>query len=322
MARDPYSVLGVSKSADEKAIRDAYRQLAKKYHPDRNPDDKQAEEKFKAASAAFEILGDKSKRAKYDRGEIDADGNPRGPFAGGGGWQGGARRGPHQANGGYGPGAGHGRHQGYDDIGDIFSDMFGGNNPFGNFGGGNGRGQGPMQGRDVRYRMDVEFAEAATGVTKRVTMPDGKTLNVTIPEGLRDGQTLRLRGQGEPGFKGGAPGDVYVEVTVRPHRFFEVDGDNVTLEVPVTLSEAVLGAKIIVPTVHGDVSVGVPKGTSSGASLRLKGKGLKNSKTGATGDQIVRLKVVLPETPDEEFEQFISNWQGDKDQNPRARMKA
>ncbi|WP_306250959.1 J domain-containing protein [Parvularcula sp. IMCC14364] len=313
MARDPYSVLGVSKSADEKTIRDAYRQLAKKYHPDRNPDNKQAEDKFKAASAAFDIVGDKEKRAKYDRGEIGPDGNPRGPFAGGGGWQGGARGGPHQANGGYGPGAGQGRHQGYDDIGDIFSDIFGG---------GAGRGQGPMQGRDVRYRMDVEFAEAATGVTKRVTMPDGKTLNVTIPEGLRDGQTLRLRGQGEPGFKGGPAGDVYVEVTVRPHRFFEVEGDNVMLEVPVTLSEAVLGAKIVVPTVHGDVSVGVPRGTSSGASLRLKGKGLKNAKTGNTGDQIVRLKIVLPETTDEEFEQFIASWQGDKDQNPRARMKA
>ncbi len=309
LARDPYSVLGVGKSADAKAIRAAYRKLAKKHHPDINPGDAAAEEKFKATSAAFDIVGDKEKRAKYDRGEIDANGNQRGgPFAGGA-YQ------SRQANGGYRGGA---SGQGFEDIGDIFSEMFGG---MGGAGGGR-RQAGPMQGRDARYRMEVDFVEAARGVTKRVTMPDGKTLNVTIPPGLRDGQTLRLRGQGEAGIKGGPPGDVYVEVTLRPHRFFEAESDNVHVEIPVTLSEAVLGAKIIVPTVHGEVSVTVPKGSSSGTSLRLKGKGLKNSKTGSAGDQIVRLKIVLPDTADEEFEQFISNWRGDKNQNPRARMKS
>ncbi len=315
LARDPYSVLGVSKSADEKEIRTAYRMLAKKYHPDHNPDDKSAEDKFKAASAAFDIIGDKDKRRQFDRGEIDADGNPRHPFAGGGG-PGGAHR-ARQANGGYGRGAGG---QGFDDVGDIFSEMFGGMGGMG--GGGRRRHQQSMQGRDLRYRMEVDFLEAAKGVTKRVTMPDNRTLDVNIPEGLRDGQTLRLRGQGEAGYKGGPNGDVYVEISVRQHRFFEQEGDNINLETPITLSEAVLGGKIIVPTVHGDVSVTVPKGTSSGASLRLKGKGLKNTKTGVYGDQIIRLKIVLPETPGEEFEQFIEAWQGDKDQNPRSKMRA
>ena len=273
----------------------------------------EAEEKFKAASAAFDILGDKEKRARFDRGEIDSDGNQRGPFGGGfgGGYAGAGRA--HQANGGYGAHPGQGGGHGFEDISDIFGDIFGG--------GGGRRRSAQMQGRDVRYRMDVDFAEAARGVTKRVTMPDGKTLNVTIPEGLRDGQTLRLRGQGEAGYNGGPPGDVYVEVSVKAHRFFDVDGDNVTVELPVTLSEAVLGARIVVPTVHGDVSVTVPKGASSGTSLRLRGKGLKNSKTGNVGDQIVRLKIVLPDSPDEEFEQFIREWQGDKEQNPRARLK-
>lgn len=316
MARDPYAVLGVPKSADEAAIRAAYRKLAKQYHPDRNPDNKAAEEKFKAATSAFEIIGDKEKKAKFDRGEIDADGNPRGPFAGAG--FGGPRGNhAHQANGGYRQGqSGHG----FEDIGDIFSDIFSGMGGF--QGGRRGGGQGAaMQGRDVRYRMEVDFLEAAKGVTKRVTMPDGKTLDVTIPEGLRDGQSLRLRGQGEAGFNGGMAGDVYVDVTVRPHRFFEADGDMVRLEVPISLSEAVKGGKITIPTVHGDVSIKVPTGASSGTSLRLKGKGLKNTKTGIVGDQIVRLKIVLPEKPDEALETFIDSWSGDADLNPRGKLK-
>ena len=163
--------------------------------------------------------------------------------------------------------------------------------------------------------------EAARGVTKRVTMPDGKTLDVTIPEGLRDGQALRLRGQGEDGFNGGPSGDVYVDVTIRPHRFFETDGDIIRVEVPVTLREAVMGEKIIIPTVHGDVTIKIPKGASSGTALRLKGKGLKNTKTGIAGDQIAKLKIMLPKKPDSDLEAFIAKWPGDEDLNPRQKLK-
>lgn len=315
MAKDPYSVLGVHNSADQDTIRKAYRTLAKQYHPDRNPGDKAAEDKFKAATAAFEIIGDKDKRAKFDRGEIDADGNERafsrGPGAGAGGFGGGGFR--H-------PGGGQSRTyrstsgQGFEDISDIFADMFGG-------GGGFRGGAQASAGRDVRYRMEVDFLEAARGNRKRVTMPDGKTLDITIPEGLRDGQSLRLKGQGEPGMNGGPAGDVYVDVTVKPHRFFQLDGDTVMVDVPVKLSEAVLGAKITIPTVHGEVSITVPKGASSGTQLRLRNKGLKNARTGEYGDQIARLKIVLPTKSDAALEEFMAEWDGDKDETPRARLK-
>lgn len=314
MAADPYKTLGVTRQADADEIRKAYRALAKKYHPDRNPDDKEAEDKFKEASGAFDILGDKDKKAKFDRGEIDGEGNPRHPFGGGGPFSGGA----HQANRGrqHNP-------RDFEEFGDIFSDLFNGGmrgNRAGGFGGGADPRR-PVAGRDQKYRMEVDFLEAATGVTKRVTMGDGRTLDVTIPEGLRDGQTLRLRGQGEPGRNGGPAGDVYVDVTVRPHRFFTLEGDVIRVEVPVTLSEAVLGAKIKIPTIHGDVAVSIPKGASSGLALRLKGKGIKDPKTGERGDQIARLKIVLPSKPDEALEAFIANWRGDKGANPRGRLK-
>ncbi|GGD09070.1 DnaJ C-terminal domain-containing protein [Aquisalinus flavus] len=318
MAKDPYTVLGVHKSADQDTIRKAYRALAKQHHPDRNPGDNSAEDKFKAASAAFEIIGDKDKRARYDRGEIDADGNERafagrsygsGPGAGGDGFRAGA----------YGqPGGGQSRTYrstgggGFEDISDIFSEMFGG---------AAARGSASQQGRDVRYRMEVDFLEAARGNRKRVTMPDGRTLDINIPEGLRDGQSLRLRGQGEPGMNGGEPGDVYVDISVKPHRFFRLEGDTVTLEVPVTLSEAVLGGKITIPTVHGEVSIAVPRGASSGTALRLRGKGLKNAKTGTHGDQIARLRIVLPDKPDEALEEFARTWDGDREDDPRSRLK-
>lgn len=308
MAQDPYQVLGVKRGADAAAIRAAYRKLAKRYHPDRNPGDQKAEDTFKASSAAFEILGDKDKRAKFDRGEIDGDGNAKGPF-GGANQQyrqgGGPRAG--QANGGHGPGGG----RGYEDFSDIFSDLFSGG----------GRGGAAMQGRDVRYRMAVDFLEAASGVTKRVTMPDGRTLDLTIPQGLREGQSLRLRGQGEPGVRGGSAGDVYVDITVKPHRFFKAEGDNVLLDVPISLREAVLGSKITIPTVQGEVTINVPKGASSGTALRLKGKGLKNPKTDKTGDQLARLKIVLPEKSNPALEKFMENWQDEASESPRARLK-
>ncbi|MGV6800750.1 MAG: DnaJ C-terminal domain-containing protein [bacterium] len=307
MALDPYQVLGVSKNADAAAIRKAYRTLAKKYHPDRNPEDKKAEEKFKEASAAFDILGDETKKAQFDRGEIDADGNQRAPFGGGNPFQGAyqANRGRHQANGNF------------EDIGDIFSDLFGGARQTGGF----RQANHAMKGRDLKYRMEVSFLDAAKGVTKRVTMADGKTLDVKIAEGLRDGQTLRLRGQGGEGIGGGPNGDVYVDITVTPHRFFKLENDTIYLDVPITLSEAVKGEKIKIPTIHGDVAVKIPKGASSGTSLRLKNKGIRNPKTGKNGDQIAKLNIILPKKPDVELEKFIENWQRDKNLNPRAKLK-
>jgi DnaJ-class molecular chaperone len=292
LAQDPYSVLGVGRQASQDDIRKAYRKLAKQYHPDRNQGDKAAEDRFKAVSAAFDIVGDEKKRARYDRGEIDADGNERTAGFGGG-------AGNPFARGGYRTGAGA---SSFDDIGDIFSDLFGQ--------GGRGGPRAPraQRGRDVRYRMTVDFLEAARGVTKRVTMPDGTVIDVNIPEGLRDGQSLRLRGRGQPGTGGAPDGDVFVEVSVRPHPAFKADGDNVTVEVPVSLAEAVLGAKVEVPTPSGPVTIRVPPSTSSGTAFRLRGKGLKNTRTGAHGDVIARTRIVLPETPDPALEAFMRQW--------------
>ena len=295
MARNPYIVLGLSPKASDDDIRSAFRKLAKKYHPDRNPDDKKAEDRFKEISAAFDIIGDSERRKKYDRGEIDDEGRERAhPFS-----QWGQRpgaQGGHHAGPGGGPGAG----ASFDDLGDIFSDLFGGRR-----GGPGGR---PARGRDMRYRLEADFLDAVRGAKKRVTMPDGRTLDIAIPAGLEDGQSLRLRGQGERG-PGGA-GDVYVDVTVKPHPLFERKGDDIHIEAPISLKEAVLGGKITVPTLAGDVSVTVPKNSSSGATLRLRGRGVAKGKTGAAGDQYVKLKIVLPEGGDEELEAFVKKWKG------------
>ena len=301
MARNPYIVLGLTPSASDADIRAAFRKLAKQYHPDRNPDDKKAEEKFKEISAAFDIVGDPDRRRKYDRGEIDDDGRERAhPFSqwtqrdhGAGGYASGGSGG--------GPGGGPGAGASFDDLGDIFSDLFGAR-----------RGGRPQRGRDVRYRLEVDFLDAAAGAKKRVTMPDGRTLDIAVPAGLEDGQSLRLRGQGERG-PGGA-GDVYVDVKVRPHEIFQRKGDDIHIEAPITLKEAVLGGKITVPTIAGDVSVSIPKNSSSGAMLRLRGRGMPKAasggKTAGAGDQYVRLKIVLPEEADAELEAFVRKWSG------------
>ena len=311
LARNPYVVLGVAPTASDSDIRAAFRKLAKKYHPDRNPDDKRAEEKFKEISAAFDVLGDPERRKKFDRGEIDEEGrekaNPfsqwanRGPGAGG-------RAGA--GMGGAGMGGGPGAGASFEDLSDIFSDFFGGAR--------RGPGGGPQaaRGRDVRYRMEIDFIEAVTGAKKRVTMPDGRTLDLSIPPGLEDAQTLRLRGQGEPGPAGGPQGDVYVEVKVKPHDVFERKGDDIHVEAPISLSEAVLGGKITVPTIEGDVSVTVPKNSSSGTVLRLRGRGAPKGKSGA-GDQFVKLKIVLPEGGDAELEEFVRQWKGGEKANAR-----
>ncbi|GGY53266.1 DnaJ C-terminal domain-containing protein [Parvularcula lutaonensis] len=299
MAKDPYTLLGVGRQASQDEIRSAYRKLAKQYHPDRNQGDKAAEEKFKAVTAAWEILGDEEKRKRFDRGEIDADGNERSVFGQGGPFGGvdpaeAAERFARRAR----PGRG-----GFEDFSDIFSDFF-------------GRGDaGPrhqpraQKGRDVRTRLTVPFLDAARGSTKRVMLPGGSTVNVTIPEGLRDGQTLRLKGKGHPGVHGGPDGDLFVEVSVAPDPTFEVKGDDVHTVVPLPLKQAVLGGKLDVPTLTGRATIKIPPNTSSGKAFRLKGKGLRKGKSGEYGDLFARVHVMLPETPDRELEAFMKRWE-------------
>jgi len=314
LAINPYIILGVSLSASDGEIRTAFRTLAKQYHPDRNPDNPAAEEKFKEVSRAFDILGDSDRRRKYDRGEIDAEGKPADPFARQyGGREGAAERarqqrtpfGQNRSKGTARPG-GPGAGASFDDLSDIFSDLFGNPKP---------RAQ--ARGRDMRYRMDVEFLDAVHGATKRVTMQDGRVLDLTIPPGLEDEQTLRLRGQGEPGDAGGEDGDVYVETRIKTHPVFSREGHDIHAEVSISLREAVMGGKITVPTIGGDVSVNVPKGANSGTTLRLKGRGVPSGEAQNAGDQYVKLRIVLPEKLDRALQEFVTNWEAGKAHNPR-----
>lgn len=288
MADDPYRILGVPRSATDEEIRRAYLKLVKELHPDVNPE-KAAHERFKKVTAAHDILGDAARRRQFDRGEIDASGEPRRPHS--------------RAYAGSGAAGGQG-FQGFDSE-DIFSDIFAGlRGARGGF-----RGEPTaLRGQDVRYTLDVEFLEAAQGTRKRVTLPGGDVLDLTVPEGVTDGQVLRLKGKGAPGARGGEPGDALVEIRVRPHPQFKRQGDDVLLEVPVTIDEAVLGTKIEIAAVGGRVQLTVPKGTSSGTTLRLKGKGIRNATTGTTGDALVSIRIVLPPTIDDGLSYFLSEW--------------
>ena len=300
MAKDPYIVLGVGRQASQDEIRSAYRKQAKQYHPDRNPGDSSAEDKFKAATAAFEIIGDEAKRARFDRGEIDAEGNERSVFGQGGPFGG---VDPAEAAERFAKRARRGRpDQGGDAFSDIFSDFFGRGEP------GSRSSPRAQKGRDVRTQLSVPFLEAANGSQKRVTLPGGDTVSVTIPEGLRDGQTLRLRGKGQEGLHGGPDGDLFVEVTVMPDPRFEAHGDDVTIEVDLPLRDAVLGGKLEVPTLSGRATIKIPPHSSSGKAFRLKEKGLKKSKGYGHGDLYARVRIVLPREVDAELEAFMRRW--------------
>jgi DnaJ-class molecular chaperone len=292
MARSLYDRLGVGRSASDAEITKAYRKLAKECHPDLKPGDKKAEERFKEISAAYDILGDKDKRARYDRGEIDEEGREKvfaGGFSGFGRQQGSGGTRYEFKTGGPGSGGAFG-------FEDILSELFGGRAA----GGGAGRqgragsfSAGAAGGEDQRFALDVEFLEAANGAVKRVSLPDGSTLDVTIPAGVESGAVLRLRGKGRPGPTGEA-GDALVEIQVRPHDHFTRQGLDILCDQPVPLETAVLGGKVRVQTISGEVSVTVPKGSSSGSTLRLRGKGIRDAKTDKRGDQLVRLMVQVP----------------------------
>jgi DnaJ-class molecular chaperone len=305
MAKDPYATLGVQRTATADDIKAAFRKLAKKHHPDLNPGNKTSEAKFKAASAANELLSDPEKRARFDRGEIDAEGQATAP--------------PGYRHYAEGEQAGRYRGGGTEDdaFGDIFADLFrqAGGGP-----GGGGRGARPARGEDQHFSLTIPFTEAALGGTRRITMPEGRGLDVAIPPGVRDGQTIRLRGQGHPGWNGGPPGDALIEVGVAPHAFFRRDGDDIHLELPVTVAEAVLGGKVDVPTLSGKVSLTVPPHSDAGRKLRLRGKGIPAHGQRPAGDLYVTLKLVVG-TPDTELEDALRAWAERNSADPRAHMQ-
>ena len=318
MAKDPYKLLGVSKSASDAEIKSAYRKLAKKLHPDVNPGDDTAAQKFKEITAAYTLLSDKDLKARYDSGQVDASGQAKNPF------QGGFRQGQFQD-------VDLGAMGGMSGMQDLFSSLFGmqmggmrgaqmrGGSPFGQMAGGPFAGGGggyarQQKGADIRYKLALTFVEALKGGKKRVKMGDGKTLDVKIPKGVDDGQTLRLRGKGQAGVNGGPRGDAKVEITVKSHKAIRRDGDNLRLTLPISLKEAVLGAKVKIPMPDGSLSLSIPAGTNSGKTFRLKGKGVNG------GDLLATTQIILNDAKDEELLKWAENCNVSPKSNPRENL--
>ena len=299
--KDPYEVLGVAKTASPEDIRKAYRQLAKKLHPDLNPGDKRAEERFKEVSVANDLLSDPEKRRRYDAGEIDASGAEKAPqgryyreYAGGAGH-------PYESASGYAD---------FAEGDDIFAELLR-----------RSREQARRApGADLHYVLNVPFLEAVNGASKTITLPEGGALEVTIPPGVEDGQILRLRGKGAPSPGEGPPGDALVQIAVQPHRFFTREGDDILLDLPITVKEAALGAEVRAPTPTGSVFLKVPKRSNTGDVLRLKGKGVKRQ--AGAGDELVKLRIMMPTEPEPELEAFLANWSPLPSYDPRKEMRS
>jgi DnaJ-class molecular chaperone len=298
--KDPYETLGVAKTASADEIRKAYRKLAKKLHPDLNPGDSQAEERFKEVAAANDLLSDPEKRRRYDLGEIDASGAEKAPpharyyrdYAQEGGH-------PYDAQGAYGDFA-----QGDDLFADLLRRA--------------AEQARRRPGADLHYELPIDFLDAVNGASKTITLPQGGTLNVTIPPGVEDGQTLRLRGKGAPSQGQGPPGDALVQIVVRPHRYFTREGDDILLDLPITVKEAALGAEVRTPTTTGNVMLRIPRQSNTGDVLRLRGKGVK-TRSGA-GDELVKLKVMMPTEAEPELEAFLADWKPAASYDPRREM--
>lgn len=308
MSKDPYAILGVKKTATADEIKKAYRKIARTHHPDLNPDDASAETRFKEASAAYDFLKKPEQRARFDRDEIDATGaeqqperqfyreyarNPENPY----------QSGPH--------------YEGFGDASDVFAEIL------------RQRAQGKqqsathgfdMRGQDRRYALEIGFMDAVLGGKTRITLPDGGMLDVKIPQGTADGQTIRLRGKGDPGFEGGPAGDALVTLSVRPHLLFRREGDDILITLPITLDEAVLGGQVETPTIDGKVKLTIPKGASSGQTLRMRGRGVKPAHK-PVGDQRVELRIVTPPEPDTELKDFMEKWRKTNAYDPRKGMK-
>jgi DnaJ-class molecular chaperone len=315
LASDPYQVLGVPRTASADEIRKAFRKLAKANHPDTNPNNKAAEERFKQVSGAFDILGDAEKKKKFDAGAIDADG--RETFAGfGRGGPGGGPWGPPPGGGAYGGGPHSQSFEGVD-LGDILGEMFGGGRGGGRGGGaGGGFGGFSQRGSDVRARLDIDLEDAIKGGKKRIAFSDGRTIDVTIPKGAQEGQTLRLKGQGSPGRAG--PGDALIELAFAPHPIFRREGEVLVMDVAIPVYDAVLGGKVEAPTPDGPVTLTVPKGANSGTRLRLKGRGLSDAK-GHRGDLFARLVVALPDKPDAALDDLAETWKRERPYSPKRK---
>lgn len=304
MSDDPYSVLGVSKDASDAEIKKAYRRIAKDCHPDLKPGDAEAEAKFKAAAAAYDLLKDPEKRKQYDNGEIDASGQER----------------PQQHYyRDYAEAAGNpyrGRTADADDMSDIFAEFMRGRGGFG----GQRSQEFHAPGHNVNYSLQISFLDAVFGASQKLTLPDGDRIEVKIPAGITDGQTIRLRGKGAPGYGEGPAGDALVTVSVASHPVFDRQGDDIHITLPITIDEAVLGGKVPAPTIDGGVNVSVPAGTSSGKTLRLRGKGVKKRGSSDRGDQLIEMTVSMPEKIDDELKEFMETWRETHRYDPRKGM--
>ncbi len=310
MSDDPYAALGLSKSASDADVKKAYKRIARESHPDLNPGDPKAEAKFKAASSAYDLLKDPERRVRFDRGEIDASGQERPE-----------RR--FYREYAEGPEATYHNAGGYEDIdmSDVFADLFGQRARGGGFGGGSGgaRAEGfSMRGQDQHFTLEIGFLDAIYGATKRLTLPGGGPMEVTIPQGVQDGQTIRLRGKGAPGLGDGPAGDALVTITVAPHPVFRRTGDDIEIDLPITMAEAILGGKVETPTIDGPVALTIPKGASSGQTLRLRGRGVKRGDK--RGDQRVTLKIVSPPEVDDDLRDFFVKWSAEHGHDPRKGM--